>query len=611
MKTVIVGGGRACRAFLEHLAAGHLRELVLDVICVADPREQAAGVTLAREQDISIIADYREAMQLPGTELVLELTGDRTIMNDIYKRLPPDTRVIDHITARIFWEMIALEQSLRDELENRTRLEAKRAADRQRAQDILDSLPDIVVVLDPQKKILLTNERFNVEGRTVTGSPLGKCCEDVLCGRESTADATGHQCPFERAVELGVPVSTIVERSRPVHGFYEVTACPQFDEQGNLVEVVETHHPVTERILLQRGIETSEFRLRQFIDNAADIISIKDRQGRYLVANRATASLFGKKPKEFIGKTAAELYDTKIARMINEHDREVIEKSRLSKYEEVVKIDGREYFLETTRFPIYNYAGEVEGVCTIAHDVTERRQLQQQLLQSAKLAAVGKLAAGVAHEINNPLTGVLAYAEDLLDDADDSDDRSDDYKVIIRETLRCRNIVRNLLDYARQDAPKFQRADLNKVVDRALTLIRKQPRFHDIELKLEMSRQALIVDAESRQLQQIILNLLINAADAMDRRGTIWIASGWEDRECWIKVGDSGPGIPEAERNRIFEPFYTTKSTTGLGLAVSWGIIDRHGGTIEVGDSPLGGAEFTIVLPQGMIDTEESEHGGP
>ncbi len=599
MKTVIIGGGRGCRAILETLAAGHLPELGLEVVCVADIRPDSPGIEFANQHGLQTVGDYREALALPEIELVLEMTGNRGLMADIYQQLPRGVRIIDHLSARIFWDLISLEQSLRNELEKRTLLKEKIAADRQRYQDILDTLPDIVVVLDPDKKIRVINDRFNKEGRTSTGEAIGRHCGEVFCQADWDPKNQGRGCPFDQAVALGVPVSSIIERSMPIHGFYEVTASPVYDDDGKLVEVVETHHPVTERILLQRGIETSEHRLRQFIETATDIISIKDRSGRYLVVNPATAQIFGKNPKEFIGKTASELYDRKIAKMINMHDREVIEKKKLSRFSEVVDIDDHEYFLETTRFPLFTYGGHVEGVCTIARDVTEQRQMQQQLLQAAKLAAVGKLAAGVAHEINNPLTGVLAYAEELLDDAAPDDERSQDYKVIIRETLRCREIVRNLLDYARQDAPNLQTADLNKVVDRALTLIRKQARFYNIDLELDLSKQPLIVDAEGHQIQQIILNLLINAADAMQRCGTIRIASGWDDRECWVAVGDSGPGVPEADRARIFEPFYSTKSTTGLGLAVSWGIIDRHGGNIEVGDSPLGGAKFTIILPQG------------
>jgi len=437
---------------------------------------------------------------------------------------------------------------------------------------------------------------------------VGRGCYESFCQNESEPYQTGGQaCPFEPAVRRGETVATIVERFHPEHSFWEITASPQYDENGELIQVVETHHPVTKRILLQREVEQSERRFRQFIDSAHDIISIKDRQGRYLVYNPASAALFSKDRIEFIGRTAEEIYEPEIARTITKHDREVMEQREYRTYTEHYTIGGKEYYLQTVRFPLFDLEGGVDGVCTIARDITQEKELQQQLLQSAKLAAVGQLAAGVAHEINNPLTGVLAYAEDLLEEAVPEDERREDYQVIIRETLRCRNIVRNLLDFARQDDPDFRTVDLNDIVNRTLALVEKQARFHDIDIKRRLSTEPLAVTADARQLQQVVLNLIINASDAMDGSGTIIISSGRlpAGRRCYLAIRDSGPGITSEARERIFEPFFSTKSTSGLGLSISLGIIEKHGGTIQVaGDDeapdPSGrrrGAEFQIVLP--------------
>ena len=428
---------------------------------------------------------------------------------------------------------------------------------------------------------------------------IGQGCDEVLCTTSDEFPNQGRGCPFDRAVADGKPFATIVERHTPEHAFYEVTACPQYDVDGNLVEVVETHHPVTKRVLLRREVEVAMQRFHQFIDSAHDIISIKDREGRYLVVNPSSAALFNMEPLQLIGKTAAEMYDPEVAATIISHDRDVMERKEYTTYTESYNLGGKEYYLETTRFPLFDYEGNVDGVCTIARDVTEKHQLQKQLLQSAKLAAVGKLAAGVAHEINNPLTGVLAYAESLLEETDIDDERREDYEVIIRETLRCRNIVRNLLDFSRQEEPNFQIVDLNDVIGKTLALVERQAKFHDIELIKRIAGEPLRVNADARQLQQILLNLIINARDAMQCRGTITLSSGYRDdgNRCYVSVQDSGPGVPEDVREKIFEPFYSTKSTSGLGLAVSWGIMEQHNGTIEIGDSPSGGADFQVVLP--------------
>jgi signal transduction histidine kinase len=212
---------------------------------------------------------------------------------------------------------------------------------------------------------------------------------------------------------------------------------------------------------------------------------------------------------------------------------------------------------------------------------------------------VGRLAAEVAHEINNPLTGVLAYAEDLLSEAESEDPRRADYEVIIRESLRCREIVRTLLDFARQEEPYFQIVDLNDVVNRALALVERQAEFQDVAMERALAAAPLRVNADARQLQQIILNLILNANEAMEGQGTITILSNLlpEQARCFVTVRDNGPGVPADVRDRIFEPFFSTKSTAGLGLAVSWGILQRHGGTLTVHDNPEGGADFRVELP--------------
>jgi PAS domain S-box-containing protein len=605
MKTVIVGGGRGCRAILELLAAGHLRELALDVVAVADLDDEAPGIAFARERGIATLTDYREALAVPDLRVVIELTSDHDLLDEIYHRVPAGVRVIDHESARIFWDLINIERQLKDELRLRAALEEELANDRERMQGVLDALPDIVIVLDPDKRVRMTNRRFSLACGVDPADAVGKGCRDIFCTAGS--DPHADSCPFDEAVQRRRPVSRIIERQPPNQGFFEVTACPQFDRDGRLAEVVETHHPVTERILLQREVERSERTFRQFIEQAQDIISIKDRNGRYLVVNPMSAGLFDLQPADCVGKTAAELYEPEVARTIYEHDRLVMESREHASFDETYRINGREYQLEVTRFPIFDYNGEVDGVCTIARDVTEQRRLQTQVLQSAKLAAVGKLAAGVAHEINNPLTGILAYAEDLRDDAGPSDERREDYEVIVRETLRCRSIVRNLLDFARQESPIFQTADLREVVTKTLPLVERLPRFHDIGLQIEQHASPLPVDADSRQLQQVLLNLLMNAVEAMDGVGRLRVQSYRRADRGVIAVADSGPGIPVQDRARIFEPFYSTKATAGLGLSLSWSIVERHDGALELGESELGGAEFRVVLPLVSAEREECD----
>ncbi|MFN3781908.1 MAG: sensor histidine kinase, partial [Candidatus Kapaibacteriota bacterium] len=220
----------------------------------------------------------------------------------------------------------------------------------------------------------------------------------------------------------------------------------------------------------------------------------------------------------------------------------------------------------------------------------------------------GKLAAGVAHEINNPLTGILSYAESISEELDKDHPLQEDIAIIIRETLRCRDIVRNLLDFAKQYTPKFEVVDPNVIIQQSLDLVRRLPQFKDIEIIVNLSEKIPKIKADVKQIQQVLLNFLINAADAMKYKGEIIITSEYyrQQKKCIISVEDSGPGIPENLMDKIFEPFFSTKSTSGLGLAVSWGIIERHHGTIEVDTASSGGAIFKIVLPA-YFESEKNE----
>jgi two-component system NtrC family sensor kinase len=230
-------------------------------------------------------------------------------------------------------------------------------------------------------------------------------------------------------------------------------------------------------------------------------------------------------------------------------------------------------------------------------------EARHMVYQSNKLASVGRLAAGIAHEINNPLTGVLTYSSFLLKRATDDESRSD-LETIVHETKRCRDIVRGLLDFARQVPPKKTQADLNAIVERALAIVDNQLRVQNIQVTKSLRADLPCFPADANQLQQVVLNLLVNAADAFelgDRQ--IFLATDLKTvggrSMAEVKVADNGAGIPEKNLGRIFEPFFTTKENrgTGLGLAVCWGIVTEHGGTIEV-DSRVGrGTTFTVRLP--------------
>ena len=228
---------------------------------------------------------------------------------------------------------------------------------------------------------------------------------------------------------------------------------------------------------------------------------------------------------------------------------------------------------------------------------------QRQLTHADRLASIGRLAAGVAHEINNPLTGVLTNASFQLKRAPENSELRRDLEVVVRETKRCREIVRGLLDFARQTPPSRQAVDLNEVVQRALKITRQSLALHHVRLDLELAPDPPEAPADANQIQQVVVNLLVNARDAVADGGWIRVetrsATAHERTFAEIVVEDGGCGIAPADLPHVFEPFFTTKGThgTGLGLAVTWGIVQAHGGTIDVKSEEGKGSRFTVRLP--------------
>jgi two-component system NtrC family sensor kinase len=238
------------------------------------------------------------------------------------------------------------------------------------------------------------------------------------------------------------------------------------------------------------------------------------------------------------------------------------------------------------------------------NDMTSKlHEQQQQLYQSDKLASLGRLAAGVAHEINNPLTGVLTYSSFLLKRASDPEVASD-LETIVRETKRCRQIVKGLLDFSRQGQPKKTSVDLDETTRRALRIVNNRLALDGITVKTDIPPDLPKIKADANQMVQVLINLVVNAADAVgDQGGEISIRarprSVHGTSEIEIRVTDTGCGIPPDDVGKVFEPFYTTKAQegTGLGLAVVWGIVDKHGGRVDIESDVGSGTTVTIHLP--------------
>lgn len=221
------------------------------------------------------------------------------------------------------------------------------------------------------------------------------------------------------------------------------------------------------------------------------------------------------------------------------------------------------------------------------------------LIQSEKLASLGRLASGIAHEINNPLTGILTFSNLLLEDLENSEYK-DDVATIVNETKRCRDIVRGLLDFARETKSEREPLSINNIITETMTILKKHINFQNISIELDLSPEIPMASMDKNQMFSVINNLAINAADAMPDGGKLNIVSSLKHNIITIVISDTGTGIDEETLSKIFDPFFTTKETgkgTGLGLAVIYGIVERHRGNIDVESTVGVGTTFTITFP--------------
>lgn len=241
----------------------------------------------------------------------------------------------------------------------------------------------------------------------------------------------------------------------------------------------------------------------------------------------------------------------------------------------------------------------------------QRAQYYKLASQMEKLSALGRMAAGIAHEINNPLAGILLYSSNLIKKAPEEGPFKEGLDIIMHESLRCRNIIRDLLEFARDKEPERAPANVNEIIEKAVNILENEFRLKRISIEKELSSEMPVILLDVNQMEQVFINLLLNSMEAVQEHGKITIQSHTDpENNCVkIKIADTGAGIHNDDIEKIFEPFFSTKPKgTGLGLAVSYGIIKNHQGDIKVSSKPSQGTCFTIELPfQGEASSSERE----
>lgn len=362
---------------------------------------------------------------------------------------------------------------------------------------------------------------------------------------------------------------------------------------------------VKDKTRLEQELVASEAKYRQMVEQAWDGIVIHDHQAIYF-ANRCFRDMFGLSQD-------AELNGAHLHRFLAPDTRralyESFEAAERSKDGPALFIgrglrpDGTTFDLELSSFTtIYQ---DRPALQTVLRDITRRKQIEEQLVLSERLAAMGKLAFNIAHEINNPLGGIIAYTHLLVEDLSENQpisQISETADKILKLANRCRIIVGALLDFAREDREGQEQVDLNRIIEDTLALLAGHMIMNGLTIEKDLSKSLPSLLAHRIKMEQVFINLIINAAEAMSGQGCLTISTAFHRarREIQVRISDTGPGIPEDQKRLLFEPFFSTKPRgrgTGLGLSISHGIIKQHHGTIEMETQVGVGSTFIVTLP--------------
>jgi len=404
-----------------------------------------------------------------------------------------------------------------------------------------------------------------------------------------------------------------------------LTGHVRYDQQGNVIGYEGLNLDITRRKLMERQLKEAHDFINKIIQSSPNAITATDMKGNILIWNRAAEETIGYKAADVIGKmNIQKIYPDEMARKVMQLLRKPEQGGvgRLNAHPMVyMRQDGTVIEGSLSAAIIYDSSGKEIATVGSFVDLKERlemeralRRTQEQLLQSEKLAAMGRLTSQIAHELNNPLYGIMNTLELLKTEISPESKRRKVLEMALSETVRLSELLRKMLSFSRPDQEEKQAVDLNTVLDEILLLHEKQLQENDIKIKTSFAEALPQISASKNQLRQVFLNLVANARDAMPAGGTLSVTTAADPESVRIEIADTGSGIKQEHLKKIFDSFFTTKDSikgVGLGLSVCYGFIKDHGGDIQVKSKVDSGTTFTITFPIRQESAETQEANTP
>lgn len=558
---------------------------------------RSAGETFGLIQ----LNDHREGMFTP------ELIG-------MYRR------VADHIAA-----FLAKRQALEALQKSESRL-----------RTLIDTLPDLVWMKDAKGVYLACNSKFErffgakeaeIVGHTdydFVSRPLA----DFFREKDQAAMAAGRPCLNEEEVTFAD------DGHREV---LETIKTPVLDAENRITGILGIARDITSRKRAETLLKESEEQLRLFIRHTPAAVAMFDRHMCYVAASSRWISDNRLGGRDILGRSHYEIFPE-----IPDHWKEAYRNGMQGEVSGVdeecfARLDGTDQWLKWEVRPWYTADNSVGGIVVLTEDITRRKEFETErdkmrthLIQSQKMESIGRLAGGVAHDLNNLLSPILGYSEMMLDELDQNDDPWEYTNEILHAGMRARDLVRQLLAFSRKQTLEFNRVDINDIIEAFRKLLQRTIP-EDIQIKFTLADSPLPVMADVGQIEQVIMNLAVNAADAMPDGGLISIETSRVDlddtyaqahvnvtpgRYAMLSISDAGLGMDKETQDHIFDPFFSTKGEhgTGLGLATVYGIVRQHGGNVWVYSEIGKGSSFKVYLPlaqETAIREKETRKPGP
>ena len=471
----------------------------------------------------------------------------------------------------------------------------------QRLMTVFDAMEDGIYIISQDYTIEVMNRAMV----NIFGDGVGKKCYQALNGYDARCPWCKSTDVFEKGetIQLEKYIS-VVDRT------YNFTDTPVKNRDGSVSKLT-ICRDITAQKIREEKLKATEEDYRRLFENVACGVFLSTIEGKFYDANNALQKMLGYQDKEeFLNiDIAKDLYlrpeDRQTVRETIERGGEVVD------YEvDFKRKDGTPIPILLTSHARYDNEGHIIGFEGLNVDLSQRKQMeaelkrtQLQLFQAEKMTSLGQLAAGVAHQLNNPLGGIILYTKLILEEHHPDDATAEDLRRILRDAERCRDTVKELLAFTHRTRQMMHPQDINEVISRALLLIENQSLFHNISIDRDLDPSVPPLQADIQQLYHLITNIVLNAAEAMEGNGTLSIGTHYSaDRnQIRIEISDTGPGIPTEELLHVFDPFFTTKEEgkgTGLGLSLAYSIVENHGGTIMAQNNSDGGAIFIIDFPR-------------